>query len=278
MKSENMLRYSILDPTGNLTAIVESPVEIARQPELASRIMRLRPEVEQVGFLSVPDGEGLPALRMAGGEFCGNASMSAAALVLIRQGLSHGELLLRVSGAEKPVAVRLRHEGSGSFEAELQMPSALGIAEEQFVFGGLSGTLPLVRMEGISHLIVEPASAFFALLQDRPAAEEAVRRFCTALGADGLGMMFLEGGGDERRMTPLVYVPGSGTCFWENSCASGSAAVGMLLAAQRRAPAELALQEPAGTLRVTSDPKSGEVRLRGGVRLTEQLVIPEAEL
>ena len=50
MKSENMLRYSILDPTGNITAIVESPVEIARQPELASRIMRLRPEVEQVGL------------------------------------------------------------------------------------------------------------------------------------------------------------------------------------------------------------------------------------
>ena len=68
MKSENMLRYSILDPTGNITAIVESPVEIARQPELASRIMRLRPEVEQVGFLSVPDDEGLPALRMAGGR------------------------------------------------------------------------------------------------------------------------------------------------------------------------------------------------------------------
>ena len=278
MKSENMLRYSILDPTGNITAIVESPVEITRQPELASRIMRLRPEVEQVGFLSVPDGEGLPALRMAGGEFCGNASMSAAALVLIRRGLSHGELLLRVSGAEKPVAVRLRHEGSGSFEAELQMPSALGIAVEQFVFGGLSGTLPLVRMEGISHLIVEPASAFFALLQDRPAAEEAVRRFCADLGADGLGLLFLEGEGRERSMTPLVYVPGCGTCFWENSCASGSAAVGMLLASRAGRREAFSLREPGGILRVESDPAGRETKLGGHVRLTQCLEIPEEEL
>ena len=36
-----MLRYSILDPTGNITAIVESPVEIASQPSVAGAIMRV---------------------------------------------------------------------------------------------------------------------------------------------------------------------------------------------------------------------------------------------
>ena len=278
MENENALRCSILDPTGNITAIAESPVEIARQPSVAAAIIRRCPEVEQVGFLSVPDGEGLPALRMAGGEFCGNASMSAAALVLIRRGLSRGELLLRVSGAEKPVAVRLRHEGAGSFEAELQMPPALGIAEEQLAFGELSGSLPLVRMEGISHLVVEPGSVFYALLRDRPAAEEAVRRFCADLGAEGLGLLFLEGEGRERSMTPLVYVPGCGTCFWENSCASGSAAVGMLLASRAGRREAFSLREPGGILRVESDPAGRETRLGGYVRLTQCLEIPEEEL
>ena len=146
------------------------------------------------------------------------------------------------------------------------MPPALEIAKKEFDFDGISGALPLVRTAGISHLIVEPASPFFALPEDRPAAERAVREFCEKLRADGLGLMFLEGRGDERSMTPLVYIPGSGTIFWETSCASGSAAAVMYLAALHGAPAELTLQEPGGVLRVASDPASGETRLLGSVR------------
>ena len=66
-------------------------------------------------------------------------------------------------------------------------------------------------------------------------------------------------------MTPLVYIPGSGTVFWENSCASGSAAVGMYLADGNAAPTEVSLREPGGVLHVTSD-RTG-TRLRGNVRL-----------
>ena len=97
------------------------------------------------------------------------------------------------------------------------------------------------------------------------AAGQAVREFCGALGADGLGLMFLDGRGSEYCMTPLVYVPGSGTCFWENSCASGSAAVGMYLAAADGAQTGVSLREPGGVLHVTSD-RTG-TRLRGNVRL-----------
>ena len=76
--------------------------------------------------------------------------------------------------------------------------------------------------------------------------------------------MFLERG--TLRLIPLVYIPGSSTCFWENSCASGSAAVGMALAARSGKTAELALTEPGGVLRVSSDP-AGETWLFGSVRL-----------
>ena len=72
------MRYRIFDPTGNITALVEEAVDVSRQPSVAADIMQKHSNVEQVGFVSL-DGD-LPALRMAGGEFCGNASMSAAAL------------------------------------------------------------------------------------------------------------------------------------------------------------------------------------------------------
>jgi len=274
-----MLRYSILDPTGNITAIVESPVEIARQPSTAAAIMRRHPEVEQVGFLQdVPDSKNVwAALRMAGGEFCGNASMSAAALLLSQDSRAEDEvhINLLVSGAGEPVALCLRPEGENGYLAEIVMPPALGISGTAFTFGNMRGTLPLVRMEGISHLVIEPDSVFFSLLENRSAAEEAVRAFCETLGADGLGLMFLDGRGTDLRMTPLVYVPGSGTCFWENSCASGSAAVGMVLAAKADSAAAISLREPGGTLQVRSDPASGETRLRGHVRVTARLEIPD---
>ena len=276
------LHYCLFDPTGNITALVESSIDVPDQPAVAAGIMCRHPEVEQVGFLSLPAFPALPVLRMAGGEFCGNASMCAAALTALRRGMKPGtgsSLLLRVSGAQQPVAVCLQEEGEGCWAASVTMPPARSVEEQAFRFGDLQGTLPLVRMEGISHLLVEPDSPFSPLLADRAAAEQAVRRWCGELQTDGLGLMFLEGGGEERNMTPLVYVPGVGTTFWENSCASGSAAAGMYLAARHGVPAELTLHEPGGDLRVSSDPANGEIRLRGehekeqqvGSRLGENL-------
>lgn len=267
-KEKNPIRYSIFDPTGNITALVESPVDESEQRAVAASIMARHAAVEQVGFVRLPDEKSAPAaLRMAGGEFCANASMSAASLWAMRLGLCEGELSLAVSGAEDAVAVRLKQEDESCFSAAVRMPEAREITAIPFVFEGLSGTIPLVRMEGIDHAVLTPDCPFFAL-RDRPsAAEKAVRELCASLGAVCLGLMFLEGERAQRRLTPLVYVPGSRTLFWESSCASGSAAAGMLLARQSGERTELELIEPGGILRVESDPQKGETRLFGRTRL-----------
>ena len=279
MMQDESLRYTILDPTGNITALVESPVEIGRKSAVAAALMKKHPAVEQVGFVTFagaasPEEKVQAALRMAGGEFCGNASMSAAALYLLSRERQSGQradmpttVRLRVSGARRPVEVRLEQKTAGSFRAGVHMPPALGIVETAFAFGNLSGTLPAVCMEGISHIIIGEASPFRLLLENRPAAEQAVRDWCGRLSADGLGLMFLEGTSPYCRLTPLVYVPGSDTVVWENSCASGSSAVGMYLAAQKGAAVELELQEPGGCLRVESDPEWKETWLYGKTRV-----------
>ena len=268
MRQDGGVSYSIFDPTGNITALVEGPVEPERYAPVASAVMRRHPAVEQVGFFSVKDGR--PALAMAGGEFCGNASMCAAALYLLRTGESAGEdwtfsVPLAVSGAAEPVSVTLRPEGDESFAACVRMPRALSVTGTVFSFGGIEAALPLVRMEGISHILVESSSPFFALKGDRQTAESAVRAFCDALGADCLGLMFLEREAGVTRLTPLVYVPGSGTIFWENSCASGSAAVGMALSERAGGAVDLTLYEPGGSLRVVCD-AAGEALLYGRTR------------
>ena len=274
MEQIDGLQYSILDPTGNITALVESPVEPLRQPQAAARLMECHPAVEQVGFIDYEaDGEADAGLRMAGGEFCGNAAMSAAALLLLHRGEpAVGEsrsVRLRVSGAAAPVTVRLCREREGSFSAGVQMPPALRIERRELTADGCGDRLPVVRMEGISHVVIGTDSPCFALKAEPAAAEEAVRVWCSQLGAEGLGLMFLEETDGAYRLTPLVYVPAAGTVFWESSCASGSAAVGMALADTRRERVDLTLAEPGGRLRVESEP-GGDTWLYGRASLTAE--------
>ena len=269
------LRYSILDPTGNTTALVESDVQVACQPPVAARLMGLHPEVEQVGFVRRVDGDDLvqTELRMAGGEFCGNATMSAAALHLLNERPGPDgptSVWLRVSGASRPVEVRLEPVGECGYRAAVCMPQALGIDEVHLAFGGVDAVLPTVRMEGISHVVIDKDSELFWLRDDHEAAQRAVRVWCDLLGVGGLGLMFVEGQAPELRLTPLVYIPGADTLFWENSCASGSSAVGMCRAEQEGGAVDLRLREPGGVLRVVSEPHGGPTWLHGSVRLVER--------
>ena len=259
------LRYRIFDPTGNITALVESELPERDQPAAAAALMRREPEVEQVGFLRPAEGDALPELRMAGGEFCANASMCAAALCALRCESAPETVRLRVSGARSEVLVRLQKETDGSFSAAVRMPGKPELFETEYVDGLLRGTLPGLRMEGITHLVIEEDSPLYALLREPARAAKAVRTLCAAQRAKCLGLMFL-GGGTPLALTPLVFVPESGTLFWENSCASGSAAVGAYLAARAGSAVRLELREPGGTLEVESEP-GGETWIRGRTRL-----------
>ena len=271
------IRYRIFDPTGNITALVEGTVAVDRQPAVAARIMRAHPEVEQVGFVreasGEPEDDGVQAcLRMAGGEFCGNATMSAAAWHLLQsEGGPTVEgaeqvVWMRVSGASRPVEVRLARLEPDVFDAAVRMPQALGVDEVELVWGGYSGEVPVVRMEGISHVVIEPSSELFGLLSEQELAGQAVRAWCAELGADGLGLMFWKHGERTDTLTPLVFVPGGDTVFWENSCASGSSAVAMYAAQRCGEAVSLTLAEPGGTLRAESDPECGATWLKGTVR------------
>ena len=68
------LRYTVIDPTKNITLLVTTPVPRDVQPRVAAELLRREKDAEQVGF-----AEGLaagnPRLQMMGGEFCGNATM-----------------------------------------------------------------------------------------------------------------------------------------------------------------------------------------------------------
>ena len=117
--------------------------------------------------------------------------------------------------------------------------------------------------DGISHSILLGA------VEDST-AETIVRELCDELRAEALGLMQvdLEAG----TMKPLVYVPEAKTMFWENSCGSGTAAVGAYLRYSTGKAVSLPLRQKGGTLHVAAD-EAGNITLKGTARLLRRNTI-----
>jgi diaminopimelate epimerase len=163
-------------------------------------------------------------------------------------------VIRKSSGAPGFVTVRVGENRDGSFTGSVNMP-APGKIETRALPG--AGKHPVVSFDGISHIILEEP----ILKED---AEVLAGEWCRALGADAVGLMFLDRAQDT--LTPLVYVPSAGTLFWENSCASGTTAVGAYLAAESGKHVVKALRQPGGELTVDAYP-DGALTITGTVRL-----------
>ena len=244
--------YTLFNPTGNITLLAETPVPTASQPSVAAELMALEPETEQAGFVAF--GSDAAFLRMAGGEFCGNAAMSAAAMYLERSGKKEGTVPVYVSGTKEAVAVRLAALPDSGWRAAVTMPRPESVGEERFPDGA---RYPAVHFPGIVHVILEEEIA-------REEAEALAPALCAQLKADALGLMFLNR--EEESLTPLVYVPAAGTLCWETACASGTTAVGAYFAAKTGHPVNLRLKQPGGVLEIDARPDGGLI-LTGTVRI-----------
>ena len=259
------ISYTKIDPSGNITLIVDSFVPREEQSRVAALLMVRDSEAEQVGFLEAPEDPCCAVrLQMMGGEFCGNATLSAAAVVMRQLGLDAGYMLIEVSGSPGPVKVTGVMSAPGRFDGEVDMPLPESIYECSFLDGFDCHTLPLVRFPGICHAIVSAGTL------TREKAEAVIGTWCRQIGSEALGLMFFDK--DKNTLTPLVYVESTGTAVWEGSCASGTAAVASYLAELDGEHASVCLFEPRGRLsaeaacsgsQVTSLKLSGSAVIRG---------------
>lgn len=254
MKHE--LPYVLLDPTGNVTALVTAPVAPEEQPAAAAQLMQKEPTCEQVGFVQQNK------LRMAGGEFCGNAALSAAALFCRRNPQPDaGRRLvpLLVAGQEKPVEVQITPQDDSHFFGTVAMPLPRSVEPCTLAFDGREYALTRVDFAGMTHLITAQSIA-------KQTAEQAVKAWCKALQAEALGVMLLCE--QNTRITPLVYVPAADTLFWESSCASGTAAAAAALSLGKTEEQHFEFDEPGG--RLTVDVSPNRLLLSGQVTITKE--------
>ncbi len=246
-----------MNPTQNMTILVETPVPRAKHGEVA-RLLMAGDSVcaEQVGYIEIAENPKADArLQMMGGEFCGNASMSLAALLAMREGLADGEkrnYTLEVSGADGIVSCTvMRNKEAFIGEVDMPLPYKIGMAEQGY---------PAVFFPGIVHLIV-PEDAL------SPAeAERLAPMWCSALNADALGLLLTDKA--LMHMRPLVYVRSCDSSVWERGCGSGTAALGAYRACSTGSDAEVNVSQPGGTICALAKIENGQIislRIRGRV-------------
>lgn len=233
------ISYRLYDPSGNITAVAYGKDSVSGRRAAAREILKAEPSCEQVGFISEAAGGEDVSLEMVGGEFCGNAVFAAALWYaeendVFSGGRSSAVVRVTVSGSEI-LEVVLTKDGEDSFYGSYRFPRL--IAREK-----LRG-LDVFGFEGIKHAVIwdkAPAAD----------AEALVRELCEEAGSKAFGLMFTDARTFEVK--PLVFVREPETLYWENSCASGSAAIAHA-AALRGIPFEAELRFPGGIITVSTD-------------------------
>ena len=173
MQTREMKReyeVAVLDPAGNVTAIVLSDVLAAERARIAAQLLRL-PElrIEQAAFLTAPRCGGEIRLEMMGGEFCGNALRCAGFYHALRTG-AQGKtcVLAEISGAEGVQPV-MADTAAGEASTVMPLPRAVQPADWPDV------QAVRVTFDGITHFVMDRAQPDDALVQRAIAAAPEVR-------------------------------------------------------------------------------------------------------
>lgn len=252
---------AVLDPAGNVTAIVCSDVPAAERARVAAQILRL-PElgIEQVAFLTEPRSGGEIRLEMMGGEFCGNALRCAGFYQALRNG-EQGKscVLAEISGADGVQPV-MADTAEGTASTVMPLPLSVQSASWADVQAAR------VTFAGITHFVIDCAQPDETLVQ---------RAIAAAPEASAVGAIFLDRA--HGSIKPVVFVRETASCVAENSCASGSVAAAVVLTADfADGITEIGIGQPGGTLEVGVQRADGAVMglsIGGAVRLTQTLTV-----
>jgi diaminopimelate epimerase len=242
-------------PGGNDTYITFSEdITRSQYSEFNRSIMSRYPHLEQGGFFERSEtGKAAIRLQMAGGEFCGNATRAAAALLV--KGMSikatflslvNSDLVERqggvtsfpmeVSGTEQILKVSCTEVSPCEWTVETEIPVPRSDSlRDWIVLPDATDTVPVIHLDGISHILLDESLVPF----DKDNYESTVRVLLKHAGLDtksAAGVIWYSQVGEAYTMNPVVYVRDINTCFYETSCGSGAAALAIQESMKTDAP------------------------------------------
>ena len=229
------IKYALMDPSKNITILVETKVPIDRQASVAKKLLLKEKQAEQVGFItSMSENEIF--IRMAGGEFCGNAAICVSSYYAILNELKKHESEVSFYGNSEEIKTKVRVNvekiNDDTYKGFVYMPKPKKIETYK--------KLPVVSLDGISHIIIEEEI-------EKSHAEKYIKDWCVDLDTEALGLMFYKKIDDSNyELKPLVYVKGIDSLFWENACASGTFAFGIYKMMQDEKLSHIYIRQTSG--------------------------------
>lgn len=245
-----------VNPVENMTIFVMDKVDRSIHMNVANKLMEYsNVHGEQVAFIEnplTPEGKSINTLRlqMMGGEFCGNATRSLAALMvhLNLAGINKSEdlynIILEASGIDDLINCQVRKTvNSTRYFSRVEMPLPKRVINDKMIYENTEISYSRVDFPGITHFIVENKDIedkenFFKMVKSKTQKEDL----------DAFGIMFYDS--DSSFLTPLVYVKATDSLFWERSCASGTCALGVALALKDNSDLHEHVKQPGGELEV----------------------------
>lgn len=224
------ITYFIVNPGGNTTAIVRGSFPSKERRALAKQILKTNRAIEQVGFwMPAKTRKAMARLEMAGGEFCGNATRSLAALLGRK-----GPFYISVSGLQKPVKVTTTKNGSS---VELPLNT---FRVNRNVFD----------LPGISHVLLQRAKI------NKETAQKILKNN-GLLQKEAAGVMaYTKHRSGIYELMPVVWVRDVKTLIAETACASGTAALAYACW-KSSGKKSLLVRQPSGTIYKTAVDRDG---------------------
>lgn len=171
---------------------------------------------EQAGFLVLDDKR----FEMAGGEFCGNATRSAA--ILFSEASAVKDVSFTVSGFDGTVTASVEQRSASTYDVRCVFPGMRTDVKHVMLDDGQEADI--VDLGGIVHVVIEGS------FPSDPSTYSAVHRAITdkfKLGErEAVGVIWFEKSQDAILMHPVVWVKAVDTFYYESSCGSGTIAVG----------------------------------------------------
>ena len=215
-----MEEYEILNPSGNITALVTKDVPREKYKEISNEIMKNNPNIEQVGFLKKYSNS-IFRLEMAGLEFCGNASRAFACFLVKEKYMNTEKFEISVTGYDNLIGCIVEKKGEDYFSTiDLKFLKPIDDFIENKTLNDQK--ISVVYLPGISHTFLDQRRFKF----DEDNCLKEAKKIIPQLNLTKLpavGVIWFDG----NQINPVVYVKDIDSLFYENSCGSGSIAYGI---------------------------------------------------
>ena len=240
-----VINFVILDPSGNITALVIDKVPKEAYKKINEAIIQAYPEVEQVGFLNVieNDNEKIWKLEMAGGEFCGNASRAFASYLYSKKLVDKTEFLIMCSGNDNILKAKIitqkSDNGKNIYYSQIEVPfnkkaisvmSTKALSKEFLkkinynLFEDVN--INIISLDGITHCLINKER--MPMLDDIKTNKQNAVNIINELklqNCQAVGIIWYDK--NVEKTYPFVWVKNEDKVYYEHSCGSGSIAYGI---------------------------------------------------